>query len=256
MPYVRQSFFAGESFIDLESAQRAAVEWCQLAGERVHGTTRRRPIEVFAGEEQALLLPLPTEPYDPPAFSKPTVRRDGHVTVDKALYSVPEGHIGEEVRARATRDLVVLTTRDGQPLRTHPRQPPGERSTHPDDIPLAERAYATRDVDVFRKQAAAIGPHAEVYVERLLENPRPMNRMRHLYRFGGLLRRYGAAVDEACRRALEFDVVDVFRIERMLDQAIDTQPPPDGPPPVAAVLRPRFARPVDHFASRRGDDDE
>lgn len=256
VPFVRQSFWAGESFVDLEAAQRAAEAWCRTAGERIHGTTRRRPAEVFVSEEQALLLPLPAEPYDPPRFSEPKVRRDGHVTVAKALYSVPEGHIGEVIKARATQELVVLTTRQGQPLRTHPRQPAGERSTHPDDIPLAKRAYATRNVEVFRKQAAAVGPHAEAYVERLLGNPMPMNRMRHLYRFGGLIRRYGAAVDEVCRRALEFDVVDVFRVERMLNEAVDTQPPPDDSPPTAVVLRPRFARPIDHFARRRGDEDE
>ena len=256
VPYVRQSFFAGETFIDLADAQRAAVEWCRDAGERVHGTTRRRPFEAFVAEERDLLQPPPVTPYDPPVFSEPKARRDGHVQVQNALYSVPEGNIGRTIKARATRELVVLSTREGQPLRTHPRQQPGGRSTHDDDIPLAQRAYAKRDVEVFRRQAAAVGPSVAAYVERLLENPLPMNRMRHLYRFGGLIRRYGAAVDEVCRRALEFDVVDVFRVARMLEEAVDSHPPPDGPPPVAAVLRPRFARPVDHFATRRGDDDE
>ncbi|MCA9542037.1 MAG: transposase [Myxococcales bacterium] len=254
--FVQESFFAGETFVDLEAAQEAATEWCHAVGQRIHGTTQRRPSEVFAAEEQSLLPPPPAAPYDPPQFFDPKVRRDGHVRVDKALYSVPEGHIGEVIKARATRALVVLSTRAGQPLRTHPRVSPGGRSTHDDDIPGPKRAYATRDVDVFRKQAAAVGPHAETYVARLLENPLPMSRMRHLYRFGGLLRRYGAAVDEACRRALAFDVVDVTRIAKMLEEAIDRQPPPDPPSPGAAVLRPRFARPVDHFATRRGDDDE
>ncbi|MEZ4436617.1 MAG: hypothetical protein R3F65_29810 [bacterium] len=51
VPFVRQSFWAGESFVDLEAAQRGGGV-CRTAGERVHGTTRRRPAEVFAGEEQ------------------------------------------------------------------------------------------------------------------------------------------------------------------------------------------------------------
>ncbi|MEZ4436616.1 MAG: hypothetical protein R3F65_29805 [bacterium] len=180
--------------------------------------------------------------------------RDGHVTVDKVLLLGARSHIGEVIR-RARRGARGVDDAAGAPLRTHPRQPAGERSTHLDDVPLAKRAYATRDVEVFRKQAAVVGPHAEAYVERLLGNPMPMNRMRHLYRFSGLIRRYGAAVDEVCRRALAFDVVDVFRVERMLGEAVDTQPPPmirrRSLPCSAAV-----ARPIDHFARGRGDEDE
>ena len=52
--FVRGSFFAGESFIDLADAQRRAETWCrERAGLRVHGTTQQRPAEVFAAEEAA-----------------------------------------------------------------------------------------------------------------------------------------------------------------------------------------------------------
>ena len=52
VPFVRQSFFAGESFIDLDDAQRRAQEWCRVrAGMRVHGTIQARPAEVFRVEE-------------------------------------------------------------------------------------------------------------------------------------------------------------------------------------------------------------
>jgi hypothetical protein len=41
--FVRGSFFAGETFIDLADAQRRAEQWCrQRAGMRVHGTTQQR----------------------------------------------------------------------------------------------------------------------------------------------------------------------------------------------------------------------
>ena len=59
--FVRGSFFAGETFIDLADAQRRAETWCrERAGLRIHGTTQQRPAEVFAAEEQPRLLPAPT----------------------------------------------------------------------------------------------------------------------------------------------------------------------------------------------------
>ena len=42
--YVRERFFKGETFIDLDDVARRALLWCRdVAGRRIHGTTRRVP---------------------------------------------------------------------------------------------------------------------------------------------------------------------------------------------------------------------
>jgi transposase len=65
--YVRERFFKGETFIDLNDVARRALLWCrEVAGRRIHGTTRRVPWEVFEAEEKPLLIPLRSEPFDPP----------------------------------------------------------------------------------------------------------------------------------------------------------------------------------------------
>jgi hypothetical protein len=98
VPYVRRSFFAGEDFRDLPDAQARAERWCRkVAGLRVHGTTQRRPAEVFATEEAHLLLPAPTEPYDLPIYARAKVHRDHHIEVARSLYSVPGDLIGRHV---------------------------------------------------------------------------------------------------------------------------------------------------------------
>ena len=56
VPYVRENFFRGETWIDLAHVQREAMRWClQTAGTRIHGTTRERPLAVFenVGARQA-----------------------------------------------------------------------------------------------------------------------------------------------------------------------------------------------------------
>jgi hypothetical protein len=81
VPYVRGNFWAGESFTDLADAQNRMEIWCrERAGMRVHGTTARRPAEMFAELEAGYLLPLP-EPYDQPVFTRVKVHRDYHVEV-------------------------------------------------------------------------------------------------------------------------------------------------------------------------------
>jgi hypothetical protein len=65
--------------------------------------------------------------------------------------------------------------------------------------------------------------------------------MRAVYRLLGLTRSYGTtAVDTACARALELDVIDVRKIARMLEQASEGQPTPAGAKVMGGPAR--FAR--------------
>ena len=58
-PTVRQDFFRGEAFRDLAEIAGARCPWCRdIAGTRVHGTTRQVPRVVFETVEQPTLLPL------------------------------------------------------------------------------------------------------------------------------------------------------------------------------------------------------
>lgn len=124
VPFVRNSFFAGESFVDLADAQRRAEEWCrERAGNRIHRTTQCRPAEVFALEEAPRLLPAPPEPYDLPLYATAKVHRDHHIEVGKALYSVPGDLIGTRVEVRADRRLVKIFSR-GQLVKVHPAESP------------------------------------------------------------------------------------------------------------------------------------
>ena len=69
-----------------------------------------------------------------------------------------------------------------------------------------------------------------------------------------VVRRYGPArVEAACAKALEVEVVDVTRIARMLERALEGSPATaQAPAPAAAVIDLRFARPKDDFAPKGG----
>jgi transposase len=223
--YVRESWWRGESFTGLTEAQRRVERWCaNTAGLRVHGTTAQRPAEHFAETERHLLLPVPADVYDVPIFATPKVARDRHCEVAKALYSIPGELIGQHLHARADSRLVRFYHR-GQLIKTHPRKPPGGRSTHAGDLPEGTSDYALRDVASLTMKARLAGPSVGVYARRILDVPLPWTSMRAVYRLLGLTRSYGpAAVDAACARALEFDVVDVKKIASMLEQALEREP--------------------------------
>jgi transposase len=239
--YVRDSFFAGEEFVDLADARRRAESWCRTtAGLRVHGTTQRRPAEVFAAEEAAKLLPAPELPYDLPVYARPKVHRDHHVEVAKALYSVPGHLIGHRVEVRADTQLVKIFWRGGL-IKVHPRQRPGGRCTDPTDLPAGRSVYALRDLGQLCRQAELVGASVGVYARRLLDVDLPWTRMRQVYRLLGLARRFGdGRVEMACAQALALDVVDVGLIARLLERGREHAQLP--PLPVAQMLPLRFAR--------------
>jgi len=240
--YVRNNFFAGEDFTDLADAQARADTWCRdKAGQRIHGTTCARPAVVFAEQEAQLLLAGPQSPYAVPVYAQVKVHRDYHVQVAKALYSIPQHLRGQTLSVRADGELVKMYHR-GQLVKTHPRQPPGGRSTDPADLPAEKTGYAMRDLTRLIATATGHGSNVGIYAERLLDHDLPWTRMRQVYRLLGLVKRYGPTpVDTACGRALDLDVVAVTKIAAMLANATENAEAP--PPRAASGLAPaRFAR--------------
>lgn len=250
VPYCREAGFAGEDFTSFEAAREHMISWSrEVAGMKIHRTTARRPREHFEAVERSRLLPAPTSGYDLPTYARPIVGRDRHIQVAKALYSVPGEHIGEAVDVRADRELVRISLR-GALLKVHPRQPAGGRSTDPADLPEGVRTYATRDTASLRSAALSHGPAIGTYAEQLLEGPLPWTKMRQVYRLLGLVRRYGAArVNAACERALALEVVDVTKISRMLERALEGVTDAErAPRPHGRVVQLRFARSLIEFS--------
>jgi transposase len=63
VPYARESWFQGETFLSLADARRHAELWCRdVAGGRIHGTTCKVPREQYESVEKPCMLAAPTEP--------------------------------------------------------------------------------------------------------------------------------------------------------------------------------------------------
>ncbi len=253
VPYVRESCFKGEGFRSIEGANEHGVHWCMTtAGLRDHGTIHQQPLRLFEEKEQAALDPAPTDRYDVPVFDDVKVHNDQHFVIGRALYSMPVSYVGQKVHVRMDRKLVKAYHRRAL-VKIHGRQPPGGRSSAPEDFAEHKAIYARRDTGELQRRADGAGPSVAEYARRLLEQPEPWRRMRAVYRLLGLAHRFGdQVVDQACDRALALDVVDVTRIERIVKNALETEPTEPSPSGGGAqVIELRFARPREHFAVER-----
>src|SRR5215471_14444056 len=252
--YVRERFFKGETFIDLDDVARRALLWCcEVAGRRIHGTTRRVPWEVFQAEEKSSLMPLKAERFDTPTWAQCKVHPDHHIRFGQALYSLPTRWIGCQVDVRADRSLVRIYVR-GELIKTHERKPAGGRSTDYSDYPDERTPYALRWPDYYRKRARELGSAAGEFTDRLLSGEFPWSRLRQAQKLLRLAERYGAArLDAACRRALDFDLQDVYRVQRILEQGLESQKAPEPIAGPQSTLEFKFLRPAQHFLSTEGD---
>lgn len=251
--FVRESWFDGEQFTDLAHARESAAHWCRdVAGTRVHGTTRKVPRDVFASVESAEMLPAPGALYDVPLYiDSAKVHPDHHIQVAQALYSVPNRYLRKYVRVRADRSTVKIYL-GTELIKMHERQPPGGRSTDPADYPASKALYALRDVDALRAKAREKGEHIGVYAERLLGGPLPWTKMRQAYALLSLCEKHGAGrVEAMCQSALAFDVVNVAKVAAMLRSAAKVPRAPASGKVVQLPL-PRFVRPSEQFVTTSG----
>jgi hypothetical protein len=245
---VRDDCYAGELIRDLAEARDRAMVWCESEyGMRRHSSTGRMPKEHFLTVEQSCLLSLPESAYDIPLWCDPKVPPDHLASVARGLYSLPTRYIGMKLRARADSQTVRFYDR-GRVIKVHGRVGPGQKSIDPADFPSEKTAYAMRDVDFLRSQAAEHGPVVGQYASLLLDCPLPWTRMRRVRELLSLVTKYGSdAVTEVCSTAITFDMIDVKRIKRMLEQP---SPPPAATPAKLATVIPiaRYLRDPAQYA--------
>ena len=252
VPYVRENFFRGEQWLDLAHVQRDARRWClEVAGMRVHGTTRKQPLVVFEQEEKQTLHPLQGERFDTPQWAELNVHPDHHIRFLKGLYSVPTRYLGKEVTVRGDRSLVRIYFK-GQLIKTHPATSAGGRETDYEDYPTHLEPYARRDPDRMIRQARKVGTQTGRFIERLLEGDFPWSKLRQAQKLMRVVGKHGnERVEAACGRALAFDLINVKRVESMVLKGWthDTCGEDDSSNHGELVPMPaRFLRPADSFS--------
>jgi transposase len=245
--YVTRNFLAGRCALGvpdsppqpMDTLNQGLRHWCvEVAGRRLHGTTKQQPLERFQTVEQAALRPLPATPYVPAVWKRVTVYRDCYVTFEGAYYSAPYRLVGQTLWLRAGTRPVEVYDAQHELVATHDRaSAPGERLTHLTHLahlPPEKVAGLTRTRETCRTQAAAIGSATAALVEALLDH-RPEDRLRSA---GRLLRLAATAsptrLERACARALAFGASDYPSVKRILASGLEHQEQP-APRPLAAA---------------------
>lgn len=253
VPYGRRLYEAhGDAWLGMDESQGYMDKKLVLANGRRHGTTLRRPQEVFEREERPTLKPLPALAYEIEQFHEGTVRQDGHVRFDNKYYSVDERYKEEKVVVLGDSKGVSIY-HQGKLLEVHARitDPNQSKSTKPEHLKPWERAM--QDDSLYRKRAQALGPHVDEMILKLLGRGQGFIDTRKIWGILSLDKSYKAGeIDAACRRALELDQIGYRAVKGLLELAEaqrltrSATPSGEGARPMAAVRQPapKHVRPL------------
>jgi hypothetical protein len=253
VPYVRNNFFKGESFISLDDGRKRAVEWCvSIAGKRIHGTTKKIPAQVFENVEKALLKPYPGKRYDVPYWAVCKVHPDHHIRFKDSLYSVPTKYISKTVDVKGDSALVKIYHK-GTLIKIHKRMGPGKRSTDFDDYPAELTPYTLRNPKYQIAEGYRRAEKIGAFIEGILTGPYPWHRLRSAQKILRLSDKYGPdRMSAALVKAEAYSIYDMRRIENMLKNSVeDVLPKKDHA--VQLKLDPKFLRNCQSFNHYRKD---
>jgi transposase len=196
--YVKRNFLAGLDILDFAAVNPAARHWLDtVANVRIHGETRKKPLELFQ-QERPSLNPLPVNRFDIATISQVRASSQFRISLDTNRYSVPAEYAGMPLTLKTYPDRLCIYYQDkllARHVRSYDRYQDFEDPDHPKQL-LAQRKKA-RDQKIFMR-FLTLSPKAEQYYCQLEQ--RRMNPYHHVRKIVALSEIYSP---EAVARAME-----------------------------------------------------
>jgi hypothetical protein len=132
--YVKKNFLAGLEISNFALLNPAARQWMDtVANVRLHGTTKRRPVDLFA-IEKPYLKSLSSQPYDVGVIEPVRATSRFRVTVDTNHYSVPAEYASNQLTLKRYPDQLCVYHQEklvARHVRSYERHRDFEDPDHP-----------------------------------------------------------------------------------------------------------------------------
>lgn len=223
--YVKKNFLRGLEMPDFSLIHPEARNWLeQIANTRLHGETKKRPIDMFEMERTAL-QPLAHMPYDIGIVHTLRASSRFRIVYDTNRYSVPAEYASARLTVKTYPDRICAYANNNliaRHPRSYDRHLDFEHPDHPKEL-LLQRKKA-RDQKLFMR-FLSLSPKAEEYYQQLQQ--RRFNSKHHVQKIVALSEIYGT---EPLRRAIDdaftFQAFSCEYIANILEQRSRLLPQP------------------------------
>jgi transposase len=220
--YIETNLLNGREFRSLEHLNEVARWWLsQVADVRVHGTTKKTPLELHA-EERPHLLPLPSLAFDTAQVVYRIVDTDGTIQYANNRYSVPWRLVGESLPVRITEKHLIAYDRSLSEVARHVmfQGLSGQRRLDPGHAPPRDHE---EQMQRLRERFAELGEVGVAYLEGLESKQR--NSKHQALQVLGLLHAYHKSdVLRAMQRGVQYYAHSFSSLERILAHQATPKP--------------------------------
>ncbi len=164
--YVKNNFLPLREFRSLQHANHELKKWNnEVAGQRIHGSTFKKPLTLFNQAEKIKLISLPTPLPEIATWHQVCVYRDCHVRFESCQYSVPFEYYQKTLWLKATPTMVQLY-HEHHYLTSHVRAyEKGTKRTNINHLPSNAKFYLKRDSQWCLEKARVIGEHCWLVID-------------------------------------------------------------------------------------------
>lgn len=183
--------------------------------------------ELFNNVEKKALRPLPDKPFHPPRQTRATVQKNGHIYLgeDKHYYSAPYKFIGQRVQVHYNADQVEIYA-NYERIAIHIRNRKGYGyTTNKDHLASTHRYIQQWNPERYIRWAQDIGEDTVNLIERIFQTkPHPEQAYNSCEGILRMAKKVGKPrLNNACRRALEYESFYYKTVKNILERGIDLQ---------------------------------
>ena len=203
--YVKENFLVRRRYESFDLIKAEAGLWLrETANQRIHATTRQRPLDRFVDAEKDALLALPQNDYDYPLPRPLNCRKDCLFSFDCNRYSIPAEYYNKPLLFKAYSDRITIIC-ETDVIAVHKRcYDKYQTIKNPDHYELlkARKKKAAQHLAIERFKALC--PEAESYLKGLMSQH--TNVYYHIHQILSLEQMFDkTAVAGALVRALSFE---------------------------------------------------
>lgn len=213
--YFERSFLKGRQFRDREDLRGQLRKWLtQINDQRIHGTTRRKPIDMY-GHELPFLQRLPVHHFDTSQIVHLTVNQESCLQWKGYHYVVPQQYMYEVCAVRITEGHLEAYSQKGEKIATHPLAEKNRKERYVGKPHKTAKKVSVPIADVIRR-LEDLAPDMGAYVQQVKRH-KASSWGHHLRRLLSLKALYH--IDDillAVRRAQQYKVFDAATIEGFL----------------------------------------
>lgn len=211
--YVKNNFLKRITHKDYGLLKKELLEWTnQTCNQRLHGTTKKVPLEVFEASEKQWLKPLPQKRYEVLKVEQRKVNNYGHISFKNNYYSVPYQYIGKTLTIKSTATLLKVYD-DVQQVALHPIcDHQGEFISLQAHRPPKKQKKSEQE---YIQKAIAFGEHTYGFLQKLKEE-KPFHWQRMMQGIFNLKHHYSTQiVNSACKRALCYNALSYSSVKNI-----------------------------------------